>query len=99
MLSLPKYIKAPTSFRRQKSGRRRWTEHLQRSQNDRIKQRVWEEPPIGKIPLGRPRLRWRDNIIKDLVIAGLDQPEWREMTHDRSRSRQIIKATKTHPGL
>jgi len=32
---------------------------------------VWEEAPMG-----RPRLRWRDNIIKDLVIlllAGVDQ--------------------------
>jgi len=58
-----------------------------------------EEAPIGKRPLGRSSLRWRDNIIKDLVILGVDQQEWRAMTHLRSRWRKIVKAAKTHPGL
>jgi len=79
--------------------RLRWAGHLQRSQNDRLIKWVWEEAPKGIRVLGRARLRWRDNIIKDLVILDVDQQEWREMTHDRSRWRQIVKAAKTHSGL
>jgi len=70
-----------------KSGRLRWAGHLQRSQNDRLIKRVWEEAPIGKRPLGRPRLRWRDNIIKDVVTLDVDRPA--RMEGDDPRPLQV----------
>jgi hypothetical protein len=30
----------------------------------------------GKIPLGRPRLRWEDNIKMDLSEIGIDGANW-----------------------
>lgn len=33
--------------------------------------RVWEETLTGKTQLGRPRLRWRDNIAGDLKPTGM----------------------------
>ena len=32
--------------------------------------------PEGKRPLGRPRLRWEDNIKMDLREVGCDPGEW-----------------------
>jgi len=89
-VELAQIYQSPDIIQEIKSGRLRRAGHLQRSQNDRLIKQVWEDAPIGKRPLGKPRLRWRDNIIKDRVILGVDQQEWREMTHDRSRWRQIV---------
>jgi hypothetical protein len=32
--------------------------------------------PEGKRPLGRPRLRWMDNIKMDLLEIGLSVVDW-----------------------
>jgi hypothetical protein len=32
--------------------------------------------PEGKIPLGRPRHKWVDNIKMDLIDIGLDGMDW-----------------------
>jgi 3-oxoacyl-ACP reductase-like protein len=38
-----------------------------------------------KIPLGRPRLRWEDNIKKDLKEVGCGYMNWIELAQDRDR--------------
>ena len=80
-----------------KAQRLRWAGHVQRSQSGRLIKRIWEENPRGKRPLGRPRLRWRDNIRDDMNILGVQN--WREAMLDRDRWRRIINAAKTHEGL
>jgi hypothetical protein len=37
----------------------------------------------GKIPLGRPRGRWEDNIKMDLREIGIDGANWIRLAHDR----------------
>jgi hypothetical protein len=37
----------------------------------------------GKIPLGRPRRRWEDNIKMDLQDVGCGGMEWIELAQDR----------------
>ena len=39
----------------------------------------------GKRPLGRPRLRWVDNIEMDLQEVGCGGMDWIELTQDRER--------------
>jgi hypothetical protein len=38
---------------------------------------------IGKIPLGRPRHRWGDNIRKDLEEIGINAENWVDSAQDR----------------
>ena len=47
--------------------------------------RVLVGKPEGKRPLGRPRLRWEDNIKMDLqkVVGGCG--DWMELVQDRER--------------
>ena len=47
--------------------------------------RVLVEKPEGKIPLGRPRRRWEDNIKKDLQEVGGGCGDWMELAQDRDR--------------
>jgi hypothetical protein len=45
--------------------RMRWAGHVARMGENRGVQRVLVEKPEGKMPLGRPRRRWEDNIKID----------------------------------
>jgi hypothetical protein len=48
------------------SRRMRWAGHVARMGEDRGAYRVLVGKPEGKRPLGRPRLRWENNIKMDL---------------------------------
>jgi hypothetical protein len=56
----------PNIVRVIKSRIMRWAGHLARMGEERGLYRVLVGKPEGKRPLGRPRLRWEDNIKKDL---------------------------------
>ena len=49
---------------------------------------VWK--PEGKRPLGRPRLRWEDNIKMDLQDLGCGDLDWIELAEDRDRWRALV---------
>jgi hypothetical protein len=57
---------SPNIFRVIKSRRMKWAGHVVRMGEDRGLYRVLVGKPEGKRPLGRPRLRWEDNIRMDL---------------------------------
>lgn len=80
-----------------KSQRLRWAGHVHRLPNDRLTKLIWEEAPTGKRPLGRPRMRWRDNIRSDLTIMNI--PTDPTLMEDRTRWKQIVQSARTHPGL
>jgi len=46
----------------------------------------------GKIPLGRPRRRWEDNIKIDLQEVGCGGMYWIELAQDRGRWRALANA-------
>jgi hypothetical protein len=45
--------------------------------------RVLVGKPEGKMPLGRPRFRWKDNIKTNLQEVGGECEDWMEFTQDR----------------
>jgi hypothetical protein len=48
----------------------RWAGHVARMGKDRGVHRMLMGKPEGKMPLGRPRCRWGDNIKIDLQEVG-----------------------------
>jgi hypothetical protein len=48
--------------------------------------------PEGKIPLGRPRRRWVDNIRMDLGEVGWDDVDWIGLAMDRNRWRALVNS-------
>jgi hypothetical protein len=46
----------------------------------------------GKRPLGRPRLRWEDNIMMDLQEVGCGCMDWIGLAQDRDRWRELVNA-------
>jgi hypothetical protein len=64
-----------------RSRRLRWAGHAWRSQNPLL-HAVMEQNPIGKRPLGRPRMRWEDVVKKDVERLG-GCSNWRMLALDR----------------
>ena len=48
--------------------------------------------PEGKIKLGRPRHRWKDNINMDLQEVACGDMDWIELAQDRDRWRTLVNA-------
>jgi hypothetical protein len=51
---------------------------------------VLVKKPEGKRPLGRPRLRWEDNIKMDIQEVRGGCGDWMELTQDRERWRALV---------
>ena len=83
-----------------RSMRLRWAGHVARMDETDLCRKVLEGRPEGRRPVGRPRLRWRDNVISDLRLLGVPDPEaWIRLAQDRRRWRTLVLAAKDHPGL
>jgi hypothetical protein len=52
--------------------------------------RILVGKPEGKIPLGRPRRRWVDNIGIDLREMELDGADWIDLAHERDQWRVLV---------
>jgi len=75
----------------------RWAAHVVRMDTTRIvKKRTEWEPRLSR-PVGRPRLRWLDQIEEDLKKTKVKN--WREKCKDRRLWNEIVKQGKTHQGL
>jgi hypothetical protein len=48
--------------------------------------------PEGRRPLGRPRLRWEDNIKMDLREVGWEGMDWIDLAQDRDMWRALVNA-------
>jgi hypothetical protein len=48
--------------------------------------------PEGKRPLGRPRLRWGNNIKMDLQEVGWKGMDWMDLAQNRGWSRALVNA-------
>jgi hypothetical protein len=46
--------------------------------------------PEGKIPLGRSRRRWEDNIRMDLRERGWGGMDWIDLAQDRDQWRAVV---------
>jgi len=72
--------------------RMKWVGHVAHMGERRGIYRVLVGKPEGRRPLGRPRLRWEDNIKMDLQEVGFGGMDWIELAQDRHRRRTLVNA-------
>jgi len=68
-----------------KSRRMRWAGHVARVGEKRVVYGVLLEKREGRRPLGRPRLRWVDNIRMDFQEVVCEYMDWIGLAQDRDR--------------
>jgi hypothetical protein len=83
---------SPSKIRIIKSRRMRWAGHVARMEEKRNVYRLLVVNPEGKIPLGRPRRRWIDNIKMDLLEIGVNIVDWIGLAQDRYRRRALVNS-------
>jgi hypothetical protein len=73
-----------------KSRRMRWAGHVTRRGEGKGVYRVLVGKPERKRPMGRPRLKWEENIKMDLQKVGCGSMDWIELAQDRDRWRALV---------
>jgi hypothetical protein len=80
---LPSLYSSPNIVRVIKSRRMRWVGHVARMGQGRGVYRILVGRPEGKMPLGRPRRTWEDNIKMDLWEIVIDGTNWIQLGENR----------------
>jgi hypothetical protein len=83
---------SPSIIRIMKSRRMTWTGHVARMGEKRNAYRLLAGKPEGKIPLGRPRCRWVDNIRMYLGEVGWGDVDWIGLAQDRNRWSALVNS-------
>jgi hypothetical protein len=52
--------------------------------------RILMTKPEGRIPLGRPRRKWVNNINVNLREIGWDNMDWIDLARDRDQCRALV---------
>jgi hypothetical protein len=81
---------SPSIVRVIKARRMRWEGHVVRMGEVRSAYNILAGRPEGRRPLGRPRLRWEDNITMDLREIGFGDVDWIHLAQDRDRWRALV---------
>ena len=77
-----------------RSARIRWLGHILRQDQDRLPLKVFSERMVGRRPRGRPRTRWRDVVVNDLRLLGVDPANMDVLAQDRREWRRLVVAAK-----
>ena len=80
----------PDIIRNLESRRLSWAVHVACLELSRNAYIILVGKPEGNRPLGRPRLRWEDNIEMDLKQMGCDE-EWIDLCQDRGQYRAYLR--------
>jgi hypothetical protein len=49
---------------------------------------------IASRPIGRPKIRWMDNVMKD--IQTVKNVNWKRFAQDENKWKSIVEQAKTH---
>ena len=81
---------SPIIVRVIKSRRMRWPGHVARVGDEKGLYRILVGKPEGRRPMGRPRLRWVDNISTNLQEVGCGYVDWIGLAQDSARWRTLV---------
>jgi len=70
-----------------------WYDHIERMQETRMVKAIYSWKPISKRPTGIPKIRWEDDVKKD--IQRLKLPNWKTIVQDRRRWKEVVEKSKT----
>ncbi|KAJ3654778.1 hypothetical protein Zmor_013943 [Zophobas morio] len=90
-------LKGENIVRAIKARRIRWYGHLKRMEKNKHARKITEWNPDNNRSRGRPKIRWEDQVRKDL--SKLDIQEWSKKIQDRTQWKEIVEQAKTYRQL
>jgi len=73
-------------------GRLRWLGHVERMSEERVVKRLYQNTAEGSRGVGRPGLRWMDDVREDQRRMGVTN--WRIRAHRRDDRKMVVKEAK-----
>jgi len=74
-----------------------WAGHVIRMDNNRTVKKVFDTKPIGTRKIGRPKLRWEDDVIQDIKTLGVKN--WRNLAMEKESWQRLLRKARAHVGL
>jgi hypothetical protein len=74
-----------------------WAGHVIYIDNNRTAKKVFNTKPIGIRKIGRPKLRWEDDVIQDIKTLGVKN--WRDVAMEKESWQKFLRKAKAHVGL
>jgi hypothetical protein len=65
--------------------------------NDRAVKKVFNTKPIGIRKIGRPKLRWEDDVTQDVKTLGVKN--WKNVTTEKESWQKLLRKARAHVGL
>jgi hypothetical protein len=94
---LYKLFNEPDIVKSIKINRLGWAGHVISMDNNRTVKKVLDTKPIGTRKIGRPKLRWEDNVIQDIKTLGVKN--WRNLAMEKESWQMLLRKAKAHVGL
>jgi hypothetical protein len=91
-LEIQNIYKSPDIMTEIKVRRLEWLGHVVRLEDTRLPKMVFNAKPEGRCGVGRPRLRWLDDVEAD--IKALVVKRWRIKAQDRKEWSAILREAK-----
>jgi len=96
-MEIDKLTEGVDTVRFSKAQRIKWLGHVQRMDQARPTGKLLDWKPMGIRPVGRPRQRWQEDVMKDL--NKLIVKNWKETAKDRRTGRDLAKKANTNKRL
>jgi hypothetical protein len=77
-----------------KAQRLRWLDHAERMLVEREVQKIYKWKLRASRPVGRPKIRWIDNVMQDFQAMKI--VNWKRCAQDRNKWKPIVEQAKTH---
>jgi hypothetical protein len=65
--------------------------------NNRTVKKVLNAKPIGIRKIGRPKLRWEDDVTQDIKTLGMKN--WRNLAMKKESWKKLLRKARAHVGL
>ena len=76
-----------------KKQRLNWLGHVERMTEDNNVKKIKRWKPMSKRPIGRPKLRWEDDVLED--IKSMNVCNWKNVAQDRERWKKLVEQART----
>jgi len=64
---------------------------------DKIVQKTKRWKPMPKRPIGRPKTRWKDDVLEG--IKSINISNWKKVVQNRDRWKKVVEQARTLCGL
>ena len=76
-----------------KKQRLKWLGHVERMAEDNIVQKIKRWKPMSKRPTGRPKTRWKDDVLED--IKSLNIHNWKKVAQNTDSWKKVVEQART----